>query len=365
MRDGDLTRREFIQRSAAAAAAAGVAAGMAPQNAEAAKEAAKDEAKKKKTRSYDPAMEYRPLGKTGLWISAVCLGGHWKRINKALPGTKCEKGRSPFEQNRYDVVNRCIEAGINYIDACCIQEVREYAKALKGRRDNVYLGCSWEQREIRRANYRTAKALLETLEWGMKDAGIDYVDVWRITMHERSGRHTEGEVQEMMKALETARKQGKVRFTGLSSHDRPHIKRMIETFPQIVQVAVTPYTADSKVLPTDSVFEAVKKGGVGVFGIKPFASNSLFKGDSSADSPHAEEDDRRARLAIRYILCNPAVTAPIPGLISVHQVDNVVRALKERRRLDAAEKAELEQAGKEMWANLPEGYQWLRDWEYV
>jgi aryl-alcohol dehydrogenase-like predicted oxidoreductase len=355
MTDSDLTRREFMQRSAAVAA--GVAAGVGAADAA--------EVDKTKTRSYNPDMDYRPLGKTGLWISAVCLGGHWKRINKVLPGTECKEGRSPFDQNRYDIVSQCIERGINYIDACTIQEVKAYRKALKGRRDKMYLGCSWYQREMRNGKYRTAKALLETLDWGMKDAGVEYVDLWRITMHERSSRHKESEVQEMMGALEKARKQGKVRFTGLSSHDRKHIKWMIETFPEVVQVAVTPYTADSKVLPTDSVFDTFKKYGVGVFGIKPFASNSLFKGDSSPASPHAEDDDRRARLAIRYILCNSAITAPIPGLITQHQVDNVAQAVKERRKLDAAEKAELQEAGKEMWANLPDGYQWLKDWEYV
>jgi hypothetical protein len=104
---------------------------------------------------------------------------------------------------------------------------------------------------------------------------------------------------------------------------------------------------------------------MGVFGIKPFASNSLFKGDSSPGNPHAEEDDRRARLAIRYILFNPAITAPIPGLISRDQVDNMARAVKERRELDLKEKAELDRASEMMWANLPANYQWLKDWKYV
>ena len=184
-------------------------------------------------------------------------------------------------------------------------------------------------------------------------------------MHERSGRHTDGEVEEMMKALETARKQGKVRFTGLSSHDRPHIRRMIEKYPGTVQAVCTPYTADSRELPTDSLFEAVRKHDVGGFGIKPFASKSLFKGDGSPDSPHAGEDDRRARLAIWSILANPAITAPIPGLISIRQADNVAKAVQERRRLDRREKAELKEAAREMWASLPDGYQWLRDWKYV
>ena len=363
----NLTRREFMRDGAVAAA--GLAAGLGALGS---RVAWADDAAIKKTRSYNPQMEYRRLGKTNIWASAVCLGGHWKRIEKMVPGLFEGDGwlganlsDEAFKKNRYDVVGRCIESGINYIDACTKEEVVAYAEALRGRRDKMYLGFSWFQEEMRNANFRTAEALLKTLDKGMGEAKLEYVDVWRITMHEQSGNHTNAEVDEMMKALEKARKQGKARFTGFSSHDRPHIKWMIETYPDIVQVVVTPYTAKSKMLPKDSVFDAVKKYDVGVFGIKPFASNSLFKGDSSIGSPTAEEDDRLAREAIRYILCNPSITAPIPGMINGHQVDNVVKAVKERRELDMKEARELEAAMDQAWAKLPTEYQWLKSWEYV
>jgi predicted aldo/keto reductase-like oxidoreductase len=113
------------------------------------------------------------------------------------------------------------------------------------------------------------------------------------------------------------------------------------------------------------VFAAIRKYDVGVFGIKPFASNALFQGDSSPASPYREEDDRRARLALRYVLGNPAITAPIPGMVNVHQVDNAARAVMERRKLDLHEQAELDQASDQMWARLPPHYQWLKNWEYV
>jgi hypothetical protein len=324
----------------------------------------------KKILNYNPDMEYRRLGKTGLMVSAVCLGGHWKRINKMvrtegvgwLSGSIDDPG---FQKNRYDVVTRCIEAGMNYIDACWSNEVIAYTRAVKGRRDKIYMGFSWGDKELRFAPYRTKDALLKTLEDGLKTAGLDYADLWRITMHEQSIKHTDGEVEEMMKALETAKKQGKARFTGFSSHHREHIASMIQKYPNIVDAFCTPYTAKTKELPQDSLFETVRKYDVGIFGIKPFASNSLFKGDSALDSPTAKEDDELARLAIRYILCNPAVTAPIPGLINAHQVENVALAVKERRQLDQAEKARLDQAMDEAWANLPPDYQWLKDWEYV
>ena len=44
----------------------------------------------------------------------------------------------------------CLERGINWVDACCIQEVKAYSKALKGRREEMYMACSWEQIEVRR-----------------------------------------------------------------------------------------------------------------------------------------------------------------------------------------------------------------------
>ncbi|MCK4960269.1 MAG: aldo/keto reductase [Planctomycetes bacterium] len=324
------------------------------------------------TVNYNPDMEYRRAGKTNLWISSVCLGGHWKRVDKVVPGVfetkawlSAKLDLKGFEKNRYDVVSKCMDVGINYIDACTWQECVTYAKALKGRRDKMYMGFSWYQEEMRKTDFRTCKALVGTLDKGMKEAGLDYVDVWRVTMLSKSGQHTEGEVEEMMKALELAKKQGKVRFTGLSSHDRPHIKWMIETYPETVQVVCTPYTASTKELPVDSVFEAIRKHDVAFFGIKPFAGTSLFKGDSSPESETRVEDDRLARLAIRYILNNPAITAPIPGMINAHQVENVARAVKERRKLDVAEARELEVAMDRAWANLPASYEWLKDWKYA
>jgi aryl-alcohol dehydrogenase-like predicted oxidoreductase len=359
-----LTRRQFMHDSALTAA--GLAVGL---GAISGPSAHTDEAVRK-TRSYNPDMEYRRLGKTNIWVSAVCMGGHWKRIDKMVPGvfwweTKNCADHEGFMKNRCDVISRCIELGINHIDACIADEVLAYAKALKGRRDKMFLGVSWYEGEMRNPERRTAEALLKTLDEAMLKAGLDYVDLWRITMHEQSGRHTKAEVDEMMKALETARKQGKARFTGFSSHDRPHIKWMIETYPDVIQVVMTPYTARSKVLPKDSLFDAVKKHDVGVFGIKPFSSNALFKGDGSLGNPHAAEDDRIARMAIRHILCNPAITAPIPGLINTHQVDNMVKAVKERRQLDEAEAKQLREAMDRAWVNLPQEYQWLKDWEYV
>jgi aryl-alcohol dehydrogenase-like predicted oxidoreductase len=323
-------------------------------------------------------MEYRRLGKTGLMVSAVCLGGHWKRAGVMMSGPFRGAGymdedfknlnNPEFIRNRSDVVSRAIELGFNYVDACSPQEILAYAKVVKSRRDKIYFGYSWHTREPRYPEYRSSKALLRGLDDGLKEAGLDYVDLWRISLPVE-GITDLGELLRVEEAtvqgLEKARQQGKARFTGVSSHNRIWLKSVVEQYPGAIQVVLFPYTANSKELPDDSLFDAVRKHDAGVFGIKPFADNALFKGDSSPASPHADADDRRARLAIRYVLSNPAVTAPIPGLVSVHQVENVAAAVMERRKLDKKERADLESAGAEMWSSLDQRHQWLKQWEYV
>jgi hypothetical protein len=195
-------------------------------------------------------------------------------------------------------------------------------------------------------------------------------------------------MEEMCEALAWAKKSGRARFTGISSHDRPHIKKWIQDHQDVFDVIVTPYSAKTKMAGVDqmgqieegrsgnvkkmedsswenSLWYTMKKCDVAWFGIKPFASGSMFKGDSSPDSPHREEDDKIARLTIRAILTNPVITAPIPGIINEAQVDNVARAVLQRRALDVKEQAELDAATERAFANLPYHYRWLNDWNVV
>ena len=337
MSNKQVTRRQFVRDSAMVAA--GVATGFIATG-QSTKAADAKAVNTSRILNYNPNMEYRRQGKTNLMVSAVCLGGH---------------SRSNQEQ-RNEIVSRCIDAGINYIDACTRGEVIRDSKALKGRRDKMYLALSHCGNEIRNPNFRTSKKLLEVLDGLLKESNQEYTDLWRVTCYEPGGRHSFNTACELIDALEKAKKQGKARFIGFSTHDRRWIQFMIEYFPQI-DVVCFPFTTMSKRAQTDSVFDALKKQDVGAFGIKPFAAGSLFRKDR-------EENNKRARLAIRYILHSNTVI-PIPGMNSIDYVDNVAEAVMERRQLDVTEKAELEKVGSQAWAKLPAHYQWLKNWEYV
>jgi aryl-alcohol dehydrogenase-like predicted oxidoreductase len=367
MQSDRIGRRALLGRGAAALGAAGLAARVA-MSADAPTRPPAD-----KILNHNSNMEYRRLGRTDFWVSAISLGGHWKRMETVIPGVSWTKGPSwmkaaparleVFYKNRYDVVSRCIESGVNLIDACAGDEILVYARALKGRRDKMFFSVSWYEREPRSKEWRTAAKLLQGFEAGLTESGIGHADLWRISLETQSSRHTRAEIEEVLSALDTAKRQGKARFTGISSHDRPHIKWMIETYPKQLDVVLLPYTAKSKELPQDSVFEAVRKHDVGVLGIKPFASGSLFKSGGDHGGPEAEEDSRRARLAIRYILGNPAISTSVPGLLTPRQVDNAAQAVTEWRTLDRSEQSHLRQAMDEAWTRLPIEYRWLREWE--
>ena len=167
-----------------------------------------------------------------------------------------------------------------------------------------------------------------------------------------------------MAALEWGKKTGKARCTGISTHHRPWIAEAVAKYPAL-EVVITPYAAGSKEKPVGSMFEALRKHDVGFIGIKPFASGALFASQGVPDSLTKQEDDERARLALRYVLCCDLLAAAIPGLITVDQVKNAAAAVKERRQFDTAETARHQELTAEMWRNLPPNYHWLRDWEWV
>ena len=385
-----ITRRRFV-RDATAASAAVAAGAKAAHGADAPAETGDA-----KPRSYHENMEYRRLGKTGLMISAVSLGGHWKNIHTVIPDV-CNGGHwlkanlddPRFQKNRHDVVSACIDCGINYIDACTEPEVLAHARALRGRRDAMHLGFSFYEHEMRFAEWQTTEKLLEALDDLMRRAKLDYVDFWRPTCYwTAKDNHTEADELAMIGAFDKAKRAGKVRFSGLSTHKHDWAIRMLKTYPEHVQAVVVPYTAGSKKaharvepgkggwvgVPEDSnaqgpnlysLIDVVKECDAGWIGIKPFASGSIFKSQDAVDSPTKKEDDERARLTLRYVLANDALTAAIPGMITAEQVRNAAQAVGERRRLDLAESRRLQRAVDEMWAGLPRNYQWLREWEYV
>ena len=373
-----MTRREFVRDSALAATAAATSLGVARTIY------ANNSANERTDNilNYNAQMEYRLGGKSGLMLSAVGLGGHFKGIDKLLPkASLTARGeidtKSPdFERNRRNMVAHSIARGINYLDACSGAEVMVYAKALKGRRDDMYFGYSWSEKEFLNPDWRSFAALKKSLDEGLQASGLDHVDLWRVRL---GGRHSDKELKELAKTLEWAKKGGKARFVGVASHDRLALELLIDDYHEQLDFILTPYTATPRSATENNAGQsgpiglqsAVIKHNLGWLGLKPFTGNSRIRVPDgrgghrivsfTPGNPHEEEDNRVARLMIRSILSNPAITATVPGLLSKSQVDNVAIAVLLRKKLDRNEQSMLQQATDRKFAAMPRDCQSLRN----
>ena len=383
--NNEFSRRTFIRNSLAAAgtiagalAAKGCASGRASKTTAASK-----------ILNYNPNMGYRRLGKTGLMLSEVSLGGHWKdrRGDRYWDEFADEKVPADAAKNRTEVINACIDAGINYLDIGTSAECLAYGVALKGRRDRMIIGADDYKLTARQPENCTVEKLMFDIDQCRRRLQMDYIDIWRVKA-DMYGKSTDAHIETIIETFQKARKAGKVRYLGISSHCRPWLQHVIETFDevQVVSFPCTSRTREKGKGPrkdnieevsagydadtTQSIFQSVRERDIGVVAIKPFLGGNLFASYGREKFPvtgaGSKEEHDLARLTLQCILANEVITATIPGLTTIYELENAVRASYERERgLTEVEKRRLWQVTEQCRAKLPADYTWLRDWELV
>jgi predicted aldo/keto reductase-like oxidoreductase len=335
--------------------------------------------------NYHPQMHYRRLGKTDLHLSEVSLGGHWRNRGGGGHWGRFAKDEVPRDvaKNRTEVVSACIDAGINMVDITTSAECCSYGVALKGRREKFYVNADDHSLCIRVPENRTVEKQVYCVEECLRRLQTDYLDVWR-PQAMMDGTNTDDEVKILIEAFQKIHKQGKARFLGISSHEPDFLQHVVETFPEF-QVVVLPCTAKTKPktdlskpltpenveesgISKTSIFDSVKKNDVGLVTIKPFSGGGLFPQPKKFPvvGAGAKDDHDMARLTLQCILVNDAISATVPGMSSVYEVENNAHASYTRMAsLDWKDMKKFTEATDRMWASLPEDYKWLQDWEWV
>jgi aryl-alcohol dehydrogenase-like predicted oxidoreductase len=385
-----LSRRSFIQK-ASITTAGSIAAAFTSRAAASTKTGeTKQRIDTSKILNYNPKMHYRRLGKTNLMISEVSLGGHWRapwrqRSDGWWWGKSIRKGISDkIAKNRTDVVSKAIDCGMNYLDITGAEECIAFGTALNGRREKMYVGADDSKLCPRHDEFCNVKAQLHNVEECLRNIGTDYLDIWRIQA-KMDGTNTDADVEVMIEAFQKLHKAGKALHLGISSHSRPWTQHVIEKYPQ-VEMFIFPCTAKTKEKgkppagdnieevdagygpETKSVFQSLRENDIGLITIKPFFGGSLLKThDKIKTGPGDKEDNDLVRLTLQCILnLNGAITAVIPGLSTVYEVENAAMASYTRPLgQTAADKDWLEKMTDERWAVLPRQYSWLQDWQVV
>jgi len=245
----------------------------------------------------------RPLGATGVMVSALGLGGyHIGKIESAGEAIR--------------VVQAAIDAGITFMDnAWEYHDGRSetlMGRAIADRRDRVFLMtkvCT---------HGRGKREAMRQLEQSLRRLRTDVLDLWQV--HEcvydnDPERHfARGGVIE---ALEEAKRQGKVRFVGFTGHKHPDIH---------LAMLARDYTFDACQLPLncfDASFRSFERTVLPVLvsrGIAPLGMKSL-----SGDGRQVKKKVVTAEQALRYAMSLPVATI-ISGIDSMRVLRQNVRA---------------------------------------
>ena len=389
MPEDRLTRRTFI-RNTSLTGAATVAGALGSAGRASSHPGASAKIDTSKVLNYTPKMGYRRLGKTELVISEVSLGGHWRAPWRDRSGGwwwgKFTKEQVPDDvaKNRTEVVSEAIDCGMNYLDITGAEECLCYGAALKGRREKMIVGADDSKLCPRRDEHCNVKAQIHNVEECLRHLKTDYLDIWRVQA-KMDGTNTDADVEVVIETFRKLHKAGKVKHLGMSSHSRPWAQRVIEKYPDI-EMFIFPCTAKTKQkdgIPAGgnveevnvgfgpehkSIFQSLREHDVGLITIKPFFGGKLL---DTYDKPKigvgSKKDNDLVCLTLQCILnLDDAITAVIPGLSTVYEVRNAARASYTRPLgQTAADKQWLDRITDERWADLPQEYLWLRDWETV
>lgn len=389
-----VSRRAFLRQGSALAAGAvsGVVLSQGCATHRQARSPAQGAASPSSVLSHNPQMPYRRLGKTNLMVSEIVLGGHFNDP-RGRPFWDHFTGDLPEEvaQNRAAVVSKCIDYGINYLDITYGSEALAYGAALQGRRDKMYIAADDGEYAMRQERHRSAEGQMRSIESCLDKLNTDYLDIWR-PQFKYTGGHRDLDMEMCIEVFEKARKQGKARFLGMSTHDRAWAQHVTERYPQYA-VIYAPYTLKSKAKPADlksidraqlyeprdqgswfadtrkGLFDMARQMDVGVITTKPFSAGLIFSAAQQefGRPDRATDADRElARLTLACILTNPDISGVAVGMLLPSYVDNNVRACLERQTVSAgAASGRLQTAAQRMWSQLPPEYRWLRQWEHV
>jgi aryl-alcohol dehydrogenase-like predicted oxidoreductase len=158
-------------------------------------------------------MEYRRLGRSGLYVSAMTLG------------TMTFGGRGDFGMvGSTDVatatrqVDACLDAGVNLFDTADIYSDGEseeiLGQAISGRRDRLLLATKARMAVGDGPNETglSRQHLIRQCEASLRRLGTDYIDLYQT--HEWDGITP---LEETLEALDTLVRSGKVRYVGSSN----------------------------------------------------------------------------------------------------------------------------------------------------
>ncbi len=275
-------------------------------------------------------MQYRKLGKTGLMVSEIGLGGEWLE-------------RHDTEECRA-VICRAAEQGINILD-CWMSEpnVRSnIGKAIAGQRERWviqgHIGSTWQGGQYVRS--REAAACREAFEDLLHRLGTDYIDLGMIHYVDQESDWETATHGPYFDYVQELKAKGVIRHVGLSTHNPLIAKKAAESgIVEMILFSVNP--AFDLMPPTDNIdnyfaeeydpslagidpqraelYRLCEEKEIGITVMKGYAGGRLFDAKRSPFGVALTPIQ-----CLHYCLTRPGVCAVMAGFDTPEQVDAAV-----------------------------------------
>ena len=242
-------------------------------------------------------MQHRRLGRTGVWVSELCLGtmmfGEW--------------GTQDHDES-IRIIHRALDAGITFIDTADVYSQGEseviVGKALAGRRDDIVLATKAFMPMSDDPNHRgsSRRWIIREVENSLRRLDTDWIDLYQIHRWDPAT-----DLDETLGALSDLVHQGKIRYFGHSTFPASAIveaqwtaqRRNRERFvTEQPTYSILTRGIENDVLPT------CQRYGMGVLSYSPLAGGWL-SGRYSKDATKGPVSVARRRLANRFDLDLP------------------------------------------------------------
>ncbi len=251
-------------------------------------------------------MKYRPLGKTGLQVSALAMG--------------CMRLPENNPEYAAQVVDAAIAAGVNYFET-----TRWYINGkcqhltgpgLKGRsRGIIVSGKAGISAETTADSYR------KEIDLQMEILGVDYLEFFQVGWFSLDRLDMLTQKGGALDALNQARSEGIIGHIGFTGHDKP------ENFTKLIETGIF----DSLTIPYNVLNRAyaptIKRAGelgVGVIAMCPVAGGML-----SSPAPQLQQlipggAQTTAGAALQFVMANPDVSCACSGMNTLEMLQENV-----------------------------------------
>jgi aryl-alcohol dehydrogenase-like predicted oxidoreductase len=289
-------------------------------------------------------MNHRTLGRTGIEVSAYCLG----TMMFGAMG-------NPDHDDSVRVIHKALDAGINFIDTADVYSQGEsetiVGKALKGRRDDVVLASKVHypmgDDPNRRGNSR--RWIVAAVEDSLRRLQTDHLDLYQVHRPDPTV-----DVEETLSALSDLIHSGKVRAIGTSTFPASDIveaqwvadRRGLERF----RTEQPPYSILNRSIERD-VLPVCQQYGMGTLVWSPLGQGLLtgrYRKGQDADThrsgtmPQHFTDERKldvveqliplaeeagmpmTHLAMAFAISHPGITSAIVGPRTMEQLDDLL-----------------------------------------